>query len=151
MVYRHIFRKIFKLKIMHLNQPRQIVRLEDPNGVGIFRSSMLYRIIWMSGDSDISRELRANEIAYGSRHNNFNPPQDDPGIEKNFKSGKHYCAYKSIDQLYEWIQPKEIKLLIEHAAIKVMLITVSECYEGNHQIAFEKKHILEQKCISELF
>ena len=116
-----------------------------------FRSSMLYRIIWKGEHSNIQSELQRNEREYGFRHNNFNPPQKDPGIEKNFKSGKHYCAYKSIDQLYEWIQPKEIKLLIEHAAIKVMLITVSECYEGNHQIAFEKKHILEQKCISELF
>ena len=123
----------------------QILRLEHLDGFGIFRNHdengnyRDYQLSHTSVDDDICR-----------RHNNLPIPQDDIGIADQFEEGSHFCAYKSISQFYEWIQPNEFKELHEHG-IRAYLITVSECIIGALQVVYKKEDIISKHDVSSLF
>jgi hypothetical protein len=125
---------------------KQLIRLEHSDGQGIFGSYLLD-----STGEEIGRrvELTAGFLceACSDRHMQFNTPDEDgiPLVE-----GLHFCAYKSMAQLNEWIKPEEILVFLE-AGFKVYLIEVSECLEGDHQICYEKQHILHKTDITNLF
>lgn len=125
---------------------KQLVRLEHSDGQGIFNGTIV------SADGrDIGRrhKLVADYLCPDvyDRHLDFPRPWED---DINFKVGKHFCAYKSMAQLNEWIKPKEILIFLE-VGFKVYLIEVSECLEGKHQICYEKQHILHKTDITNLF
>ena len=119
-----------------LMNTRNIVRMEDKNGVGVFMSRL-------TDDADIYTPI-------SDRHDAFPSPRRDDGIGDLFLSGVHYCAYKSVEEFRNWIMPHEVKVLME-LGFKVLLLTVTDCIEGQFQAIYEKANVLECKDISDLF
>jgi hypothetical protein len=67
------------------------------------------------------------------------------------KDGKIWlCAYKSIDQLQQWIYKDEFKILFDNN-YKVLLLDVTEYQIGEYQIIFTRESVLSSKDISSLF
>jgi hypothetical protein len=112
-----------------------ILRIEHKDGCGIFRS-------YASG-------CLVNAKTFHERHNNFPSPKDDMFILRNVEDDE-FCAFKSIEQLQEWVTADEIKQFIK-LNCKVLLIDVSECIVGEYQILYKKENIIQTKDISELF
>lgn len=118
------------------------IRIEHPDsGYGI----------WRAQDREWNDIIDRSEfsVTLTKRHGggNFLTPWND-GIK--FVSGKHYCAFKSMGQLYQWVFPEEIKDLIR-IGFCVYLLELSEALEGNFQYCYEKQHILTKTDISSLF
>lgn len=125
---------------------RQLIRLEHSDGHGIFSTYLLDE----QGEILEDRwNLAARVICppVSDRHQDFNLPEED-GI--TFIEGKHFCAYKSVAQMGQWIEPEELKIFLE-AGFKVFFIEVIECLEGEHQICYEKRHIIKKIDITNLF
>lgn len=61
-----------------------------------------------------------------------------------------FCAFKSIEQIQQWIKPEEFNMLIEDG-FEVYILELSDALELENQIIFEKQNITEQKNISNLF
>lgn len=126
-----------KIKFM-----KTIVRIEHPfDGWGL----------WRSGPNDVVAFIDSAKCYSDlmERHRKFPNPTYQRDIE-GFIPKEHFCAFKSIDQLQEWILPEEMKEIIS-LGFKVLLLDVSECLEGEYQIAFKKEHIVQSKDITEIF
>lgn len=127
---------------------KTIIRIEHKSdGFGMFRSeldenSMPSRVEVGDGENDILSELWL-------RHNDFNTPYKDKlDIELGFK--EWFCAFKSIKQIQRWILPDEFKVLLEND-FNILLLTVTEYQEGEHQVIFTKESIVSTQDISTLF
>ena len=102
--------------------------------------------LWRAGGwSAIIDQANCHE-SLRARHEKFPTPYKE-GIDFTIE---HFCAFKSIDQLQEWVLPEEMKEIIS-LGFKVLLLDVSECLEGEYQIAFKKEHIVQSKDITEIF
>lgn len=124
---------------------KTIIRIEYiPDGIGIFMT-------FLSG-TDIKRDVRPLDKFCASayeRHSDFKTPlYDGLDIEKNGK--EWFCAYKSIEQLQEWITPEELKLIISEG-YTVLMLDVYEYQEGRDQIIYTKESITSYKDITCLF
>lgn len=126
----------------------QIIRLEYPDGQGIFGSYLLDE-----NGEEIGRriELVARTISpvVSDRHEEFNAPYEEPFADQ-FIQGKHFLAYKTLEQLRKWIKPEEMKVFTDKGC-KVLLLDVSDCLVGDHQIAYLKTDIVSQTDITSLF
>ncbi len=122
---------------------RQIIRVEHEDGYGIFRSRL--DDTWKGRPHSVLLQYHRYP-GFESRHSNFNNPRRD-GLNR---SDADFCAFKSIEQIQQWIMPDEFEKLIEDG-YKVFLIEVSECQEGRDNILFQKKHELNRKDISKIF
>ena len=111
---------------------RQIIRFEGEDGLGLWSSKNGYI-------GQINPEIAA-------RHKHFNTPLED-GLRIE---SKWYCGYKSIDQMTEWIQPSEIRDILE-AGYDVWLIEATEYQVGAHQVIFTKSSEVSRKKINQLF
>lgn len=121
---------------------KTIIRIEHPSdGKGIWRSK--------DKDGDKYIDSLSNYWDFDARHCKFPNPTYE-GDVTGFIAGIHYCAFKSIEQLQEWVYKNEIKELLE-MGFKVYMLDVSNWLEGNYQICYKKEDILQQKDISELF
>lgn len=83
------------------------------------------------------------------RHGNFNTPFLD-GLNMGLDAKEWFCAYKSVEQLQEWLELDEIKYFITKG-FKVLMLEVSEFQVGRDQIIFTKEGIISSKDISSLF
>lgn len=113
----------------------ECIRIEHKSdGLGIFQ----YRHCFDENNNKIHNTLTMwPEIS--NRHANFNSPhEDDLDLFKDKK--KWYCAYKSIEQMQQWITPKELKDLISKGYI-IKLLNVEEYQLGKHQIIYTKQSI----------
>lgn len=124
---------------------KTIIRIEYiPDGIGVFMT-------FLSG-TGIKRDVRPLdefcESAY-TRHLNFNCPFED-GLDIKKYGKEWFCAYKSIEQLQEWITPKELKLIISEG-YTVLMLDVYEYQEGKDQIIYTKESITSYKDITCLF
>lgn len=81
-----------------------------------------------------------------NKHNLFPIPEQEGLILEE----DDYCAFKSIEQIQQWIESKWFKEII-NAGFNILMLDVSEWKEGEHQILFKKKHILSSKIINQLF
>lgn len=115
----------------------QAIRIEHSDGNGL----------WRSNNKSVYELNCMNSII--ERHRKFPNPTWE-GDVKGFIEGVHYCAFKSVEQLQQWIFPDEIREILDNG-FKVYLLDLSEGLEGNYQIAYQKQHITQQKDISELF
>lgn len=126
---------------------KTIIRIEHKSdGFGIFRSKLKdgnpSRVEVGGGEDDILFEL-------WERHNDFYTPfEDGLDIELGFK--EWFCAFKSIEQIQQWILPDEFKVLLEND-FNILLLTVTEYQEGEHQVIFTKESIVSTQDISTLF
>lgn len=120
---------------------KTIIRIEHPN----------------SGDG-IWQHMESNEHLcdyfsfydrFASKHKEFPSPRKDLGINRPINHYE-YCAFKSIEQIHQWIEKEWFSEIIS-SGFKIYMIDVSECIEGEYQILFRKEHILQQKDISSLF
>jgi hypothetical protein len=118
---------------------KTVIRIEHPyDGNGLWRS------VNSDGDAVIDDISFFEELV--DKHNKFPLPHEDNLI----MTGNRYCAFKSIEQIQQWIENNWWKEIIE-LGFKVLMIDISEYQEGNHQIIFKKEHIMQSKDITELF
>jgi len=118
---------------------KTIVRLEYTDGNGVFRANNNEgaRIKYHHSQWDIIE----------ARHDLFPTPWED--TIRGFNDS-HYCAFKSIEQLQQWLTVEEIKEFIT-LGFKVLMLDVHTYLEGEYQICFKKEDILQSKDISSLF
>jgi len=115
----------------------QIVRIEHSDGWGIFRTQG-YR----PNVSDLGLDALIH------RHWDFPTPAQEG--EGEYIRENQFCAFKTIEQVQQWIMPDEIRILLEND-FRVYLLEVSNCIVYEYQCVYEKENIIEQKDISELF
>lgn len=119
---------------------RTIIRVEHPNdGKGLFQAYMSERL-------ERKYKIFNNLI---DRHQKFPAPVSDSKIHRHIQPNE-YCAFKSVEQLQQWINKREIKHLIHHG-FRVLMLDVSEHVEGEYQILYKKENILQSKDITSLF
>ena len=117
----------------------KVIRIEHEDGWGMF--------------IDISEEKpsRKHSVKYicpviDDRHLLFPLPQK----EKLPMSHEYFCAYKSVDQLKKWITTEEIAILKENN-YKIFMLEVTDYHEGEHQVIYSKKSIVNTTEIIDLF
>lgn len=127
---------------------KSLIRIEHSDGQGLFGRYTMDEDGGISRDSIVARNVPDLQYLF-NRHQDFNAPSEEPFADE-FIQGKHFCAYKSLQQLNNWILPEEMSIILS-IGYKVYLIDVSEYLEGEHQICYRKSHILNKKDISSIF
>ena len=61
-----------------------------------------------------------------------------------------FCAYKSVDQLKEWITTEEIATLKENN-YRIFMLDVTNYHEGKYQVIYTKESIVNTTDITDLF
>jgi len=116
---------------------KTIVRIEHESGEGIFHSESCNRL--------------SNYQEFAERHGEFPTPHCETPKLNMDKFGKNwFCAFKSIEQMNEWVTSSEIKEFIK-LKCRVLVLDVTQYQEGTHQIIFTKESIKNSKDISDLF
>lgn len=130
-----------------------VIRIEGPNGRGIFRQNISDNDYYYDNMYDESLALPNLDVididAYW-RHGSFLTPRQDD-IDMTLHEKQWFCGYKSVEQLKQWLLPKEIVKLI-NAGYTVFLLEVSEYQIGKkYQIAYTKESIIDKTNINSLF
>lgn len=123
---------------------KTIIRIEHKSGIGIFRAKNR-----LGNEIIFTKKNRSKFNSLEKRHWDFPTPYGDSKINR-FINPEEFCAFKSIEQVQQWITKDEIIALTKHD-FKVLMLDVSECIEGEYQIIYEKKNILQSKDITNLF
>lgn len=121
---------------------KTIIRIEHPrDGNGIWQATSKEGnwYYW-------SFSFRSSLVA---KHNNFPTPDEDSLIDRCIEKDE-FCAFKSIEQIQQWIDKSWWNEIFK-AGFKVLMLDVSECVVGEYQILFKKENILQVKDISNLF
>lgn len=91
------------------------------------------------------------------RHTKFMAPYRDKSVIDSTKTldltkdGKEwFCAFKSIEQLQQWLTLKEINILLNNY-FNVYILSVDEFQEGEFQVIYTKESIKSKKVINSLF
>lgn len=117
------------------------IRIEHPmDGKGLFKSCAEY-----TEPSCYRHDL----YNMRKRHNDFNLPNED-GLDLKKDCKEWFCAYKTVEQIQEWIKSKEFDMLIE-CGYEINLLEVDEYQIGHHQILFTKESIVKREIINDLF
>lgn len=118
---------------------KTIIRIEHTDGYGMFIGydpKDKYRAHCV--------EKLCNDLS--ERHRSFNDPWED-----NLRiTPKYFCAYKSVEQLQQWIKPDEFKILKDNG-YKILTLVVTNYQEGRDQIIYTKDSIVSTTDISSLF
>ena len=123
---------------------KTIIRIEHKSGYGIFRATDRL------GNEIIHTKKHENKFKHlVRRHYDFPTPFRDSKIDRYIEP-EEFCAFKSIEQVQQWITKDEI-IALTKLDFKVLMLDVSECIEGEYQIIYEKKNILQSKDITNLF
>ena len=123
---------------------KTIIRIEHKSGYGIFRA------VNRLGNCIIdSKKAGKTFNKLQVRHFEFPTPHRDSKISR-FIEDNEFCAFKSIEQVQQWITKDEI-IALTKLDFKVLMLDVSECIEGEYQIIYEKENILQSKDITNLF
>jgi len=86
-----------------------------------------------------------------NRHCGFKTPYSEDKLCNIFNS-KYKCAYKTMDQVREWITSDEIQGLVKEHGFKIYLIESEvEIYKGEFQVIFQPKHVKSKTEITSLF
>lgn len=117
----------------------QVVRIENGDGIGIFRSDFEWNYL-----NDNVKMYSINNVF--KRHDNFLTPEEDGlNMQEDWK-----CAYKSMEQMLEWINLDELKVLIS-CGNYVMLFEVKQYQVGSHQVIFQEDSVIKKEDITSLF
>jgi len=120
----------------------QIIRLEHENsGDGLFRHQDDF-------GKAIYRQLNCFE-SLRDRYETFKTPYEEPLLKREM-SEKYYCAFKSLDQLSQWITSEEMMEILDYG-FKIYVIDIEIYHEGEYQIIFKKEDIISKKDITDLF
>lgn len=121
-------------------EPVTVIRIEYPeSGLGLFRSTKTDEAFDESGELDALRQ----------RHYNFPMPHRD-GISMSLCGAEWFCAFKSVDQVKQWVTTEEITFL-KSLGFVVYMLDVTEYQLGGSQVAFTKESIVSKKDVSSLF
>lgn len=121
----------------------QILRVEHKiDNKGIFRSRTPQYNVRL-------HRMKGWKKLFERHRDNFPTPYLDKGINRSPIFGE-FCAFKSVEQFQQWVTNDEIKGLIK-IGFRVLLLEVSDCVVGKHQILFGRENVLTSKDISELF
>lgn len=124
-------------------EPITVIRIEHPSD---------RKGLWLSKADGAYKERIDSCSFYHAilqRHGSF-PNPTWQGDVKGFIEGKHYCAFKSIDQIQEWMEKEWFKELFK-IGFKVLMLDVTDYPIGQYQIAYTKESIITSKDISSLF
>lgn len=116
---------------------KTIIRIEHKNGIGIFRNK--------ASHSNDNLSCLLNKLF--KRHDKFPIPYDDGNLDIYKDHLNWYCAYKSIEQLKQWITYEELLILINND-FKVLILNISNYQEGTYQILYTKESILNSNDIT---
>ena len=121
----------------------QCIRFEHPDTkVGIWRH-------FSETDDDLLKYFSD----LNSRHSGgkFETPYSEDKL-CNIMNSNYRCAYKTMDQVREWITSEEIHRLVIGHGFKIYLIeSETEIYEGKFQVIFMPEHIKSKTDITSLF
>lgn len=117
---------------------KTIIRIEYSDGKGLWNAKNKNNN-YLCDNFSFSHDLI-------DKHAEFPTPQQ----EELPISNNHYCAFKSIEQVNQWIDKEWFSEIIEKG-FKILMIDVSNCIEGEYQILYKKEDILQTKDISSLF
>ncbi len=98
------------------------------------------------------------------RHNNLPSPsseRESEEMKKVFTNARYrevmkgernewYCAYKSLEQLLEWVLEEEFETIVKFG-FRFYSIKVESCITGNYQCIFKHENIIEKNDITYLF
>jgi len=104
----------------------------------------------MPSGKGIFQEDKFTPTSLLDRHLKFPNIRDDKGLSNVTNKVSHFCAYKSIEQVQQWIMKDEIEHLVSKGC-NILMLDVSECHEGEFQILFKKENIIQSKIINDLF
>jgi hypothetical protein len=113
---------------------KTIIRIEHICGNGLFRAENI------DGTAILNQAKCEPQLIDKHQKKNFNTPFKD-GLEI---SHNEFCAFKSIEQIQEWVNPEWFNEII-NLGFKIWMIDVSMYKEGEHQIIFNKQNILLKK------
>lgn len=124
------------------------IRIEHENGWGIFRYDQkndYQRVIH-------SIDFQETYMRICDRHCRFKTRSAD--FPKNYENesslDQYYCAYKTLDQLREWVLTREIQVLIKNG-FTVYLYELNECLYGEDQLFFKLENVIDKRNINSLF
>lgn len=120
-----------------------IIRIEHISGDGIFGAKN------PNGNWVLNRDTFECYSALSGKHSDFPTPYEDKGIGRVINDDE-YCAFKSIEQVQQWIEKDWFYGLVNND-FKVLMLDVSECVIGEYQVLFKKENILQSKDITNLF
>lgn len=121
----------------------EVIRIEHPHtGLGLFRSPMKIDNLIITNMSLIESLDCYNDIII--KHEYFYSPKEE---KLKFIPNKHYCAFKSIDQLNEWFTKDQL-IAIYSLGFKIFSIKLSKYIEGKYQVVFRKRDIIQMKNIT---
>ena len=127
----------------------QAIRIEHTDGVGMFiarnRDGSLRDQSVLSGYYNAETDYSIKRSIW-ERHDQF------PALYLDIKNatGDHFCAYKSIDQLKEWLTTEEI-VYLKSLGYSVYLLELETALIGEYQIAYKKTDIITKQDITQLF
>jgi hypothetical protein len=131
---------------------RKLIRIEHTDGFGMFRRKEdRYRL----GECENTNQM------YELHTYNFPTPGRDKGLDLNnlscedydkFMEGK-FCAFKTLDQFYQWIVKDELTWLLKNHDFKVITIEINDMsiWEGEYQVLYRKEDIINVEDITSLF
>jgi len=142
---------------MPKQKPIQIIRIQFSDGYGIFRSDILDKPVEAPlNDNPEYRKLQNRHCKMGEDYKHFFPTPEDDGLDiftgtRQGTGPKEWlCAFKTVDQVKEWITTEEIKVLVDYEAT-VLLLTVTEYQEGKAQVIYTVESIASSEDITSLF
>ena len=109
------------------------IRLECDDGDGIF--------VKREKGFDLGSLLLGDRII--KAHKNFPTPITEFG---DHFTEDHRCAYKSIDQLLQWISLRDLEYLQKFGVV-IYQLELDFCLEGEFQICYLEKNIINKKKI----
>lgn len=130
---------------------RKLIRVEHADGYGMFRRKEDRYILGKCKNTDQMREL----------HCDFPTPTKDNGFKyldlsweefDRFMEGK-FCAFKTLDQFYQWVIKDELTWLLKNHDFKVITIEIDDKYiwEGEYQVLYRKEDVMYVENITSLF
>ena len=110
-----------------------IIRIEHNNGIGMFRAGDV------EGHSRDDIYYFAPDLVDRFKHSAFPTPfKDNLDIWLNNK--KWYCAFKSLDDMINWVTETELIVMSNHN-YKVLQLEVEEYQIGDFQVLYTKESI----------
>lgn len=133
----------------------QVLRIEHYDKKGLFRSETFPGSNISKVEDSMINLPPLTTLSSRHLHAFPVPPEDHDqrtGKRLNLcKEGREwFCAYKSVDQVKEWIKPEEMEAVIE-LGFKIFLLEVEEYQIGSYQVIYTKEGVRYKKDITELF
>ena len=128
------------------------IRIEHPSdGCGIFAEYKKWgpdNEVLEGRDSEVVFDLYDDKLNnMFVRHKSFRNPIED-GLD--FKRNVHFCAFKSVEQMQEWIKQDELSYIVSKG-YRIYKLELSDCQIGRDNVIFKKQCIKTKIDITDIF